>query len=60
MLPNRTPRDPRRYARLVTVIRASVASGLRRRSARNADFGALLETFLVAAVVTILVIRTQL
>jgi hypothetical protein len=44
----------------VTVIRASVASGLRRRSARNADFGALLETFLVAAVVTILVIRTQL
>jgi hypothetical protein len=44
----------------VTVIRPSVASGLRRRSARNADFGALLETFLVTAVATILVIRTQL
>ena len=31
-----------------------------RRSPRNADFGRLLETFLIAAIATILVIRTQL
>jgi hypothetical protein len=60
MLPNRTPCNHSRYARQVSLIRASAAARLARRSARNADFGGLLETFLVAAVVTILVIRTQL
>jgi hypothetical protein len=33
---------------------------LRRRAARNADFGSLQQTFLLSAVATILVIRTQL
>jgi hypothetical protein len=37
-----------------------VGSNLARRAPRNADFGELQETFLVAAVATILVIRTQL
>jgi hypothetical protein len=40
--------------------RWSAAVGLLRRSPRNADFGRLLETFLIAAITTILVIRTQL
>jgi hypothetical protein len=37
-----------------------VGSNLARRAPRNADFGELQETFLVAAVATILIIRTQL
>ena len=40
--------------------RWSTPARLLRSSARNADFGELLETFLIAGVATILVIRTQL
>jgi hypothetical protein len=43
-----------------TMPRWSAVRDIRRRSPRNADFGRLLEAFLVAAVATILVIRTQL
>jgi hypothetical protein len=40
--------------------RRSAIGGALRRSPRNADFGRLLQAFLIAAVATILVIRTQL
>jgi hypothetical protein len=42
------------------IVRLRLASNLARRAPRNVDFGALQETFLLAAVATILVIRTQL
>jgi len=41
-------------------LRLPAAAHLSQRAPRNVDFGALQETFLVAAVTTILVIRTQL
>jgi hypothetical protein len=44
----------------VKAIRAHAAIGFSLRSPRNADFGQLLETFLLAGIATILVIRTQL
>jgi len=40
--------------------RRSALVDFARRQSRNADFGGLLETFLVAAIATILIIRTQL
>jgi hypothetical protein len=45
---------------MIASLRWAVVSNLARRAPRNADFGELQETFLVAAVATILVIRTQL
>jgi hypothetical protein len=45
---------------MIAPLRWAAASNLARRSPRNVDFGELQETFLVAAVATILVIRTQL
>jgi hypothetical protein len=43
-----------------TMPRWSAVRDIRRRSPRNVDFGRLLEAFLVAAIATILIIRTQL